>query len=98
MIKAAAPDEVYYWGTHSGAELDLLMIKDGDKIGVECKRVDAPRLTPSMRAAVQDLGLSTLLVLYPGSKSYSLAENIQTVPLSSLAGGWDSMVNGLKSR
>jgi len=84
-IKANAPEEVYFWGTHSGAELDLLMIKDGKKIGVECKRVDAPRLTPSMLAAKKDLELSTLLVIYPGSKRYSLAEGIRTVPLSNLA-------------
>ncbi len=85
VIKASVPDEVFFWGTHSGAELDLLIIKDGKKIGVECKRVDAPRLTPSMRAAMRDSGLSTLLVIFPGSKSYSLVENIKTVPLSSLA-------------
>ena len=80
MIHATSPDEVYFWGTHSGAELDLLLIKDGKRIGVECKRVDAPRLTPSMRTVMQDLELSNLLVVYPGSKSYSLAENIKTVP------------------
>jgi len=85
MIKATAPEEVYFWGTHSGAELDLLMIKDGKKIGVECKRVDAPHLTPSMLAAKKDLELSTLLVIYPGSKRYSLAEEIRTLPLSNLA-------------
>lgn len=85
MIKSTAPDEVYFWGTHSGAELDLLMIKDGKKIGVECKRVDAPRLTPSMLAAKNDLELSMLLVVYPGAKRYALAEDIKTVPLSSLA-------------
>jgi predicted AAA+ superfamily ATPase len=85
MIKATAPEEVYFWGTHSGAELDLLMIKDGKKIGVECKRVDAPRLTPSMRTAMQDLELTTLLVVYPGSKRYALTEDIWTVPLSNLA-------------
>jgi predicted AAA+ superfamily ATPase len=85
MIKATAPEDVYFWGTHSGAELDLLMIKDGRKIGVECKRVDAPRLTPSMRAAMQDLELSSLLVIYPGPKPYLLAENIKVVPLASLA-------------
>lgn len=85
IIKATAPDEVYFWGTHSGAELDLLVIKDGKKIGVECKRVDAPRLTPSMLAAMNDLDLSTLMVIYPGAKRYVLAEGIRTVPLSSLA-------------
>lgn len=89
VIKAVQPDEVYFWGTHSGAELDLLMIKDGKKLGVECKRVDAPRLTPSMQTAMQDLELSTLWVIYPGAKPYTLAENIQVVPLTSLAGAWD---------
>ena len=84
-IKVTAPDAVYFWGTHSGAELDLLMIKDGKKIGVECKRVDAPHLTPSMLVAKKDLELTTLLVIYPGSKRYSLAEDIRTVPLSNLA-------------
>jgi uncharacterized protein len=85
IIKVTAPEETFFWGTHSGAELDLLMIKDGKKIGVECKRVDAPRLTPSMRTAVQDLELTTLLVIYLGPKPYALAENIKIVPLSSLA-------------
>ena len=85
VIKATLPDEAYFWGTHSGAELDLLLIKNGKRIGIECKRMDAPRLTPSMRSAFTDLGLSKLLVIYPGPHSYTLAENIQTVPLTSLA-------------
>lgn len=84
-IKAFDPDDAYFWGAHSGAELDLLLFKDGRRIGVECKRVDAPRLTPSMRTAIHDLELSKLLVIYPGSLSYPLAENIQVVPLAALA-------------
>jgi predicted AAA+ superfamily ATPase len=92
VIKAASPDEAYFWGAHSGAELDLLLMKDGKRIGVECKRLDAPRLTPSMAAAVNDLELSKLLVIYPGPKPYSLAERIQVVPLASLAEGWSIAV------
>jgi predicted AAA+ superfamily ATPase len=84
-IKAVLPDEVYFWATQSGAELDLLLIKNGRRIGVECKRVDAPRLTPSMHIAVNDLELSKLLVIYPGIHPYPLAENIYAIPLSSLA-------------
>lgn len=86
VINAVSPDEAYFWGTHSGAELDLLLLKDGKRIGVECKRVDAPRLTPSMRTAVHDLELSKLFVIFPGSKPYPLTENIQVTPLASLAG------------
>jgi predicted AAA+ superfamily ATPase len=88
VVKAISPDEAYFWGTHTGAELDLLLLKNGKRIGVECKRMDAPRLTPSMRTAIQDLELSKLLVIYPGSKPYPLTENIQVVPLASLAGEW----------
>lgn len=84
VIKAATPDETYFWGTHSGAELDLMLIKNGQRIGVECKRMDAPRLTPSMRAALSDLELTKLLVIYPGPHPYPLAEKIQAVPLKSL--------------
>jgi hypothetical protein len=86
VINAVSPDEVYFWATHSGAELDLLIIKDGKRIGVECKRVDAPRQTPSMRTAVQDLDLSKLFVIYPGSKPYPLTDKIHAIPLASLAG------------
>ena len=84
VIKAVEPDESFFWGTHSGAELDLLLLKDGKQIGIECKRLDAPRLTPSMRAAMNDLQLSKLLVIYPGTQSYVMAENIQAVPLNAL--------------
>ena len=85
IIKAVRPDEAYFWGTHNGAELDLLLLKDGKRIGVECKRVDAPRLTPSMKIAMEDLRLDRLMVFYPGEKAYHLAERIEVMPLIHLA-------------
>jgi predicted AAA+ superfamily ATPase len=85
VLKATAPDEAYYWATHNGAELDLLILKDGHRIGVECKRVDAPRLTPSMRSAMQDLELDRLFVVYPGTLTYPIAEKISALPINYLA-------------
>lgn len=84
IIKALKPDDVYYWATHQGAELDLLLFKRGRRIGVECKRVDAPSLTPSMRIALADLKLDELLVAYPGTKRYPLARKVEAVPLPEL--------------
>ena len=78
------PDEVYFWATHNGAELDLLMFKGGRRYGIECKRADAPKLTPSMRTAMSDLKLDSLTVLYPGTRSYALEENIRVEPVESL--------------
>lgn len=84
-IKAIDPDEAYFWGTHNGAELDLLLLKNGERIGVECKRVDAPRVTPSMQIALEDLELERLIVFYPGEQRFPLGQRIEAIPLSSLA-------------
>jgi predicted AAA+ superfamily ATPase len=86
-IKAAEPDEVYYWATHSGAEIDLVLIKNGRVLGVECKRMDAPRMTPSMRTVREDLNLEKIAVIYPGTKRYALGDGVATVPLHAVAEG-----------
>ena len=91
IIKSMRPDEAYFWGTHSGAELDLLLIKDNKRIGVECKRMDAPKLTPSMRSAMVDLELDKLVVVYPGSQPYSLAQGINVLPLAMIVGEGGSL-------
>lgn len=84
IIKLSVPDEVYFWGTHGGAELDLLLISDGHRFGVEVKRMDAPKLTPSMRNALEDLELDRLKVLYPGNRRYRLAEQVEVIPMVNL--------------
>ena len=81
ILKAIQPDEAYYWATYQGAELDLLLFKNGRRIGVECKRADAPTLTTSMRIAMADLKLDELRVVYPGVRGYSLGPKIDVVPL-----------------
>ena len=80
-IAAVKPDEVYFWATHQGAEIDLVLRRNGRLLGVECKRADAPRLTPSMRIALEDLGLDRIAVVYPGSRRYPIAPSIEAVPL-----------------
>ena len=90
VLHTAQPDEAYFWGTHAGAEIDLLMFKHGLRVGVEFKRVDAPTMTASMHIAIQDLKLDAL---YPGSRRYTLAPGpghrpgvpVVAVPLSELA-------------
>lgn len=84
VLKAVRPDEAYFWATHQGAELDLLLFKHGRRIGVECKRMDAPTMTPSMRVALSDLKLDRLLVIYPGDRRYPLADHVEVVPLAEL--------------
>ncbi|MCS6992850.1 MAG: ATP-binding protein [Anaerolineales bacterium] len=85
VLKALQPQEAYFWATHNGAELDLFLVHQGRRLGVECKRMDAPRLTPSMRAALEDLRLDRLLVFYPGERAYPLTERVWVLPLIALA-------------
>lgn len=86
-LKAVRPDEAYFWATHTGAELDLLLLKEGRRLGVEVKRADAPRVTPSMRAALHDLRLEHLVVLYPGETGYPLGDRVSVRPLEAVAEG-----------
>ena len=83
-LKALQPDDAYFWASHQGAEMDLVVFKEGRRIGIECKRVDAPTITPSMRIAMADLKLDEVRVVYPGTKRYPLAEGIEAVPLVDL--------------
>ena len=93
VLRAVQPDEAYFWATHGGAELDLFLLKDGRRLGIEVKRADAPVVTPSMRIALGDLGLEHLVVLYPGSRRYELLPRVSVVPLAELAreGGGDRL-------
>ncbi len=86
VLKALRPDEAYFWATHNGAEIDLLLFKGGKRIGVECKRADAPTFTPSMRIALTDLKLDQLIVVYPGERRYRLDKRVEVVPLAELVG------------
>jgi predicted AAA+ superfamily ATPase len=84
VLRIAQPDEACFWATHAGAQLDLLLLEGARRIGVEIKRMDSPKVTPSMQIALRDLQLDALYVVYPGDRRYRLAERIEVVPLGAL--------------
>lgn len=77
-------DEVFFWGVHTGAELDLVFKKKGKLYGAEVKYIQAPSLTPSMRSALTELSLEHLWVIYPGKEKYRLNQNVTVIPLGKL--------------
>lgn len=81
VLRMARPQQAYFWATHQGAELDLLLLQGDRRIGVEFKYTDVPRVTPSMRIAMEDLKLDALYVVYPGEHRFTLREGIEAVPL-----------------
>ena len=88
QVLAAEPhDGAFFWATHQGAEIDLILRRDGALYGVECKRADAPRITPSIRNALTNVGLARVAILYPGRQRFPLSDRIEVVPLSALSRG-----------
>ncbi len=77
----AAPEEIYFWGVHGVGELDLLVIKNGKRIGFEFKHTSKPAITSSMRLAIQELKLDKIFVIYNGTNSFLLADRIQAISL-----------------
>ena len=75
---------VYFWATHGGAELDLLVMRGGKRYGFECKLADAPGTTRSMRVALNDLELEHLWVVYPGKQAYPLDDRISVLPVADI--------------
>lgn len=80
----ARPEECHFWATHGGAELDLLIVRGRKRYGFEIKRTTAPKVTPSMRHALEDLNLTSLDVIHAGDHTFPLTEKIRAVPLRHL--------------
>jgi predicted AAA+ superfamily ATPase len=81
-------EEVFFWSTHRGAEVDLFWQHQGKNWAVEFKYMEAPRKSLSMPSALKDLGLERLWVVYPGSRKYRVTDKITALPLSSIADRW----------
>jgi predicted AAA+ superfamily ATPase len=77
----ARSEEAYFWGTHAGAELDLLVVRGGTRLGFEFKRTSAPTISASMRTALADLKLQRLDVIHGGRETFALSDRIRAVPL-----------------
>ena len=78
-------DEAAFWGTHQGAEIDLVLRRGDRLLGVECKRTDSPGVTPSIRIALDDLGLERVAIVHPGDRRYPLDDRVEAVPLAALS-------------
>jgi predicted AAA+ superfamily ATPase len=80
----ARPEEIFFWATHAGAELDLLVVRGQRRLGFELKRTAAPRMTPSIRTALDDLRLERVDVVYPGEHTFPLTERVRALALPRL--------------
>jgi uncharacterized protein len=77
-------EQCFFWATHQGAGLDLLVTVDGKRIGFEVKRTSVPKVTRSMAIAMEDLGLDRLFAIFEGELPFRLAERIEAVPVTKI--------------
>ena len=79
QLMRAPSQQCFHWSTHTGAELDLLVLNGSRRYGFEVKRSEAPRLTRSMRSAVETLSLDSLDVVHAGTERYRLASRVRVL-------------------
>ena len=77
----ARAEECFFWATHAGAELDLLVVRGNRRLGFEFKYTGSPSVTRSMRIAIEDLKLDKLIVLHAGEYTFPLEKRIQAVAI-----------------
>lgn len=75
-------NQVYFWGVHTGAEIDLVFERNGRLYGVEVKYTHAPGVSPSIKSAIEELSLKHVWIIYPGKQRYLLSKNITVSPLA----------------
>lgn len=95
LLRVASERDVFFYSTHSGAEVDFVVRSGVDLVGFEAKRSEAPSLTRSMQVVLKDLSLKHLFVVYPGPERFPLHEKVTAIPISAVAAGTKGL---LKSR
>jgi predicted AAA+ superfamily ATPase len=85
VIRVLRTRDAYFWATHAGAELDLMVTIAGRRHGFEFKYTDAPGRKRSMHIAIEDLGLEHLWVIYPGDQTYTLDDKITAIPMEEIS-------------
>lgn len=94
VLTALETRDAYFWKTHAGPELDLLVMDRGRRFGFELKHSEAPRVTSSMRSAVETLGLSRLWIVVPNGPSWEVDEQVAVLPLAEVSAALVSPPHG----
>lgn len=97
VLSITGDSDAYFWATHGGAELDLMVLWQGRRYGFEFKYGDAPLMTKSMHTALRDLKLERLFVVYPGDVSYPMNEHTEAVGITNLRARLQIIENGGKA-
>jgi uncharacterized protein len=85
----ARREECFFWATHAGAELDLLVVRGRQRLGFEVKRTDTPTATASMHSALESLRLERIDVVHAGARTFAITPRIRAVAARDLLAAID---------
>ena len=77
-------EELFFYRTHAGAEVDLVWQRGGKLVAAEIKLSDAPRMSKSIHSVLGDLELDHLYVVHPGDRTYPMADRVTAVSIRNL--------------
>lgn len=86
VVTGSRPDQRYFWATHAGAELDLLIVRGNERIGFEIKRTATPKVTASLRSAIETLHLDRAYVVHAGPHTFQMGHGVQALAATDLLG------------
>jgi uncharacterized protein len=87
VLALTGAEQSFFWGTHAGAELDLLLVRRGRRYGIEFKMSDAPSMTRSPYFALEDPSLEWAWIVYPGDQTYPVHDRVEALPFRSVRDG-----------
>jgi predicted AAA+ superfamily ATPase len=94
VLSVVGDEQAFFWGTHAGAELDLLLILRARRYGIEFKTTDAPQMTKSLHMALADLKLERAWIVYPGAENYPLHERVEAISLNGIMDALTRLAGG----
>jgi predicted AAA+ superfamily ATPase len=68
--------KAFFYRSHQGEEIDLVLDNGRSRIAVECKASSAPEVPKGLHIARHDLGISTSWIVAPVEKSYPAGDGI----------------------
>jgi len=79
-----AEEDCFFWRSHAGAEIDLIVQSQAGLLGIEFKAASIPKLSKGAFIAMNDLKLDQLFVVYPGDKKFEIADKVTALPIKNL--------------
>ncbi|MCK4303894.1 MAG: DUF4143 domain-containing protein [Candidatus Eisenbacteria sp.] len=80
--------ECYFYRTHAGAEIDLVLKRGPERVGYEFKSSlsVSSRDWSTLRQAVAEQVIDRGVIVYAGTRRFEPAESVEVVPATDLLG------------